>query len=85
MTREQSVKEALSLLEFHEGSAKPERPLAHPTVRINGEDFARVLALLRAALVPEPVPPPPPPRGKCCDECYDKPNADGVYDCAGCT
>jgi hypothetical protein len=38
------------LLSFHEGSAKPERDGAHPTVRINGEDFNVALAVVRAAL-----------------------------------
>lgn len=38
------------LLAFHEGSAKPEFEGAHPTVRVNGEDWAELTAKVRAAL-----------------------------------
>lgn len=41
---------AEELLSFHEGCAKPEFDGAHPTLRINGEDFANLLADIRAAL-----------------------------------
>lgn len=50
MTREQRLERALYLMEFHEGSARPEFAGAQPTVRINGEDFSEVLGHLRAAL-----------------------------------
>lgn len=45
----QGLGEALGILEFHEGSGAPEFPGAHPTIRINAEDFATVLAAVRAA------------------------------------
>ena len=38
------------LLSFYEGSASPEFDGAEPTVRINGEDFAGLLANIRAAI-----------------------------------
>lgn len=46
----EALVKAEELLSFHEGSAKPEFDGAHPTVRINGEDFAILLADIRAAL-----------------------------------
>ncbi len=41
---------AEDLLAFHEGSARPEFEGAEPTVRVNGEDHAELLAKVRAAL-----------------------------------
>lgn len=49
-TMYESLVKAEELFSFHEGSAKPEFDGAHPTVRINGEDFAILLADIRAAL-----------------------------------
>lgn len=46
----EALVKAEELFSFHEGSAKPEFDGAHPTVRINGEDFAILLADIRAAL-----------------------------------
>ena len=43
-----SAETALSILEFHEGSAKPTHEGAQPSISINGEDFAQVLAEVRA-------------------------------------
>lgn len=41
------IEEAYEILAFHEGSAAPEFAGAHPTVRINGQDFERALAAIR--------------------------------------
>lgn len=46
----EALRKADDLLGFHEGSAKPEFEGARPTVRINGEDHAELLAVLRAAI-----------------------------------
>jgi hypothetical protein len=43
---------AEDLLAFHEGSAKPEFEGAHPTVRVNGDDWAELTLKVRAALAP---------------------------------
>lgn len=40
---------ALEIAEAYEGCAKPEFEGAHPTVRVNGEDFAAILAGFREA------------------------------------
>lgn len=45
-----ALQSAEDLLEFHEGSAKPEFPGAYPTIRMNGEDAAVLLEIVRAAL-----------------------------------
>lgn len=45
-----ALRKADDLLGRHEGSAKPEFEGARPTVRINGEDHAELLAVLRAAI-----------------------------------
>lgn len=47
--RDADLGTALGILEFHEGSGAPEFPGAEPTIRINAEDFATVLAAVRAA------------------------------------
>lgn len=42
----------LNILEFHEGTAKPEHEGAEPTIRVNGEDWATMLAEVRAVAGP---------------------------------
>jgi len=49
-TLEAACEAAETLMAFHEGSAKAEREGGHPTVVINGEDHAELLATLRTAL-----------------------------------
>lgn len=41
---------AESLLSFHEGCAKPEFDGAHPTIRVNGEDWEGLLRQVREAI-----------------------------------
>lgn len=41
---------ARDLLEFHEGSAKPQYEGAFPSIRVNGKDWEDLLAAVRAAL-----------------------------------
>ena len=44
---EEALRKTLELLEFHEGSAKPEREGGNPVIWVNGQDWADLLAEVR--------------------------------------
>lgn len=46
----EALAHAEALLAFHEGSAKPQYDGAEPTVRLNGDDLAAALLVIREAI-----------------------------------